>query len=74
LVLSTIQADASGTTWRRRLLRLAITLSLFFALSVSLPAMGNYQVLLVAVALLATIGFLDDRGECFSAYQAGGSG
>jgi UDP-GlcNAc:undecaprenyl-phosphate GlcNAc-1-phosphate transferase len=50
---------------------LAITLSLFFALSVSLPAMGSYQVLLVAVALLATIGFLDDRGEVFPRTKLG---
>lgn len=42
---------------------LAIAASLFGALSFSLSAMGQYQVLLVAIALLAAVGVLDDRGR-----------
>lgn len=50
---------------------LAITISLFCALSLSLPSLGHYQVLLVAIALLAAVGILDDRGEVGSQTKFG---
>ncbi len=50
---------------------LAITVSLFCALSLSIPALGHYQVLLVAIALLAAVGILDDRGEVGSQTKLG---
>lgn len=42
---------------------IAITVGFFVALAISLPALGGYQVLLVSMAVLATIGVLDDLGE-----------
>jgi UDP-GlcNAc:undecaprenyl-phosphate GlcNAc-1-phosphate transferase len=42
---------------------LAITLALYAALAVSFHALGGYLVLLVAIAVLALVGLLDDLGE-----------
>ena len=50
---------------------LALTLSLFLALSFSLRALADYQVLLVAIAVLAVIGILDDRGQVFPRTKLG---
>src|SRR5262249_11613227 len=49
----------------------AITARPFSPLSVSFPALGGYQVLLVAIALLAAIGILDDRGAVGSQAKLG---
>ncbi|HTT12247.1 MAG TPA: MraY family glycosyltransferase [Burkholderiaceae bacterium] len=50
---------------------LAITISLFVALSFSLSAMGSYHALLAAVVVLAVIGLLDDRGKVFPRTKLG---
>lgn len=42
---------------------ISLTLGFFSALALSLPALTNHLVLLVAMALLALIGVLDDLGE-----------
>jgi UDP-GlcNAc:undecaprenyl-phosphate/decaprenyl-phosphate GlcNAc-1-phosphate transferase len=42
---------------------ISLTLGFFLALSLSLPALADHVVLLVAMALLALIGVLDDLGE-----------
>jgi UDP-GlcNAc:undecaprenyl-phosphate GlcNAc-1-phosphate transferase len=42
---------------------ISLTLGFFLALSLSLPALVDHVVLLVAMALLALIGVLDDLGE-----------
>jgi UDP-GlcNAc:undecaprenyl-phosphate GlcNAc-1-phosphate transferase len=42
---------------------LAITVSFYAALAVSFHALGDFTVFLVAMAVLATIGLLDDLGE-----------
>lgn len=42
---------------------LAITVGFFGALAVSFPALGDFTVYLVATAVLAAIGLLDDLGE-----------
>jgi UDP-GlcNAc:undecaprenyl-phosphate GlcNAc-1-phosphate transferase len=41
---------------------LAIAVSFFLSLGVSLPALGDYHVLFVAIAMLAIVGVLDDLG------------
>jgi len=42
---------------------ISLTLGFFFALALSLPALADHLVLLIAMGLLALIGVLDDLGE-----------
>lgn len=42
---------------------IAMTIGFFVSLAISFPALASYHVLLVSMAVLATIGVLDDLGE-----------